>query len=224
MASHCAIPTFITHKPYSSMNAKLLSAGIVFISISGAALAQESSDTGRGARSSNPFLERKTPSTLVPGLIARGYLGGDNPPLKFPTPVIAIIGTSREFHETIRPLMENELRGSTSVGRIEFAASGFLMLAKDSQVSFEIGNMICNVDGKDFGVGKYTIKVKAGKHKIELIRRGWNDGLPQFNITNELTKQPILFHTGEELSRELARSIKVGGKTMKSKIVGTTNE
>ena len=172
----------------------------------------------------NPFLNRKSPQDPLPGLVARGYLGGDNPPFKFPTPLIAVIRSGTEFFDTIRKLMEDELRGTMDIGRIEYAASGFILLQQDTDVNFDINNMFCNVDGKDFGNGQYTKNIKKGKHKLEVIRRGWNDGAPKFSITDKATNQSVVFHTTEELNRELARSIKVGGKSMKSKLVGPVTE
>ncbi len=120
--------------------------------------------------------------------------------------------------------MEGELRGTMDIGRLEYSAIGFILLQRDADVRFEINNMVCNVDGKDFGNGSYTKPLKKGKHAVELIRRGWNDGKPEFKIIDAATDQPVVFHTADVLKREVARSIKVDNKTLKSKLIGPVTE
>ena len=208
------------------MNMNTLRLGIIAIFCAAStAYSQQAAPAPTGATPKpNPFLDRKSPQDPLPGLVIRGYLGGDHPPLKFPTPLVAVIKSSQEFWDVVRPLMENELRGTMDIGRIEYAASGFMLLDRDAEVRFDIGNMVCNVGGKDFGNGQYTKQLKKGKHTLELIRRGWNDGAPKFTITDAASGQPVVFHTSEALKRELARSIKVENKTLKSKLVGPITE
>jgi len=158
----------------------------------------------------------------VPGLVARGYLGGDHPPLKMPTPMVFVIKTGSEFPEVIRPRMENELRGTMDVGRLEYAAAGLIILKQDAEVRFDINNMVCKVDGRDFGNGKYTRPMKQGKYSIELNRRGWASGKPSFAIVDASTGQPVLFHTAEALNQELERTVKVNHESAASRLLDPT--
>jgi hypothetical protein len=171
---------------------------------------------------SDSSVKTQESANFLPGLVARGYLGGDHPPLKMPTPIVFVIKTGSEFPEVIRSRMENELRGIMDVGRLEYAAAGLIILEQDAEVRFDINNMVCKVNGKDFGNGKYTRPMDKGKHSIELIRRGWASGKPSFAIVDAATGQSVLYHTAEALKREVDRSIKVDGESAKSRLLDPT--
>lgn len=176
------------------------------------------------ARPSPFFSTDQSLQAGLPGLVMRGYLGGNFPPLTYPTPCVAIIKDSKEFYDTILPLITNEMRGTMDVGRIEYAAYGYIVLEKDTQVSFDIGNMVCKINNKDFGKGKYTQKMQKGRYPIELTRAGWNDGAPQFNVTDSATSQSVLFHTGDTLKREMVKPVRLDSKVLPNKVVGPVTQ
>lgn len=100
---------------------------------------------------------------------------------------------------------------------MRFVAFGYIMVDKETEVLFQVNDGVCKVSEKDFGQGTFRHTFKKGKYPIELSKRHGH-GQANFKITGTAGEQ-VLFYTGELLSRELNRSIKVEKKTYKSKML-----
>ena len=149
------------------------------------------------------------------GLIARAYLGGDTNAKKFPTHCVAVVNTGTEFNNKFKPIAESQIRGKAHTNEIFYCAFGYIVLEQEADVKFDMGDGTCFVNGKEFGRKTYTHHFKAGKYPIE-ITRSWGHGQGDFRIVNATTNAAVLFHTPQMLTRELGRSFKIGGRTMKS--------
>jgi len=134
---------------------------------------------------------------------------------------MAVIQNGQEFNDVIKPLAETKLRAVASKSDAVYVAIGFVILDKDTDVSFEMGNNSCVVNRKDFGPGTYTQPMKKGKYTLEIKRKDHGQPQGKFVIKDATTGQPVLFHNGVLLSKELKDSVKLEGKTRKTEqIIG----
>ena len=165
--------------------------------------------------------DKKSPQDPVPGLIARIYgPAAASNPKKTPTHLLAIFVKGDEFLKGgVKTLAEDELRGVTKSEELMFVASGYIVLDADTEVAFDMADNNCKVGDKDYGRKSYTHLLKKGKYPIE-IHKCWGHGVNSYSITEKSTGKSVLFHTGEALSKELNHSVKVGSKTLKSKLIG----
>lgn len=155
------------------------------------------------------------PEGFLPGLIARAYLGGDSDAKKHPTPCLAVIQTGKQFNDRYKPLAEAEIRGKAHTNEVFYAAFGYIVVEKETEVKFDVGDNTCFVNDKDFGRKSYTHRFKPGKYPIE-ITRSWGRGQGDFSVTDAANGSSVLYHTEPMLKRELGRSFKVGSRTAKS--------
>jgi hypothetical protein len=155
------------------------------------------------------------PKGYEPGLIARAYLGGDTNAKKYPTHCVAVVNTGKEFIDKYKPIAEDQIRGKAHTNEVFYCAFGYIVLEQEADVKFDMGDGTCFVNDKEFGRKTFTHHFKAGKYPVE-ITRSWGKGQGDFRIVNATTNAPVLFHTSQMLTRELGRSFKIGGRTMKS--------
>lgn len=155
------------------------------------------------------------PKGYAPGLIARAYLGGDTDAKKYPTHCVAVIQTGKEFIDKYKPMVESEIRGKAHTNEVYYCAFGYIVVEKETDVKFDIGDGACFVNDKEFGTKTFTHQFKAGKYPVEITRK-WGRGQGDFKIVDVASGQPVIFHTEQMLKRELGRSFKIGSRTLKS--------
>ncbi len=155
------------------------------------------------------------PKGYAPGLIARAYLGGDTDAKKYPTHCVAVIQTGKEFIDKYKPMVESEIRGKAHTNEVYYCAFGYIVVEKETDVKFDVGDGKCFVNDKEFGSKTFTHQFKAGKYPVE-ITRSWGRGQGDFQIVDAASGQPVIFHTEQMLKRELGRSFKIGSRTLKT--------
>jgi hypothetical protein len=154
---------------------------------------------------------KKSPYDPVPGLLGRICIGDK------PTHLLIIFKTGTEFKDPLRARAIDALKGAfKNPDGVDYRGFGYIILDKDTQVSFAVGNNNCLIGGKNMGPGTYTAEVKKGKRPIELQRKDGGQGQGGYTIIDPATGQTVLFYTGEMLATELSRSFKVGGKMQKT--------
>jgi hypothetical protein len=157
------------------------------------------------------ILTKKSPYDPVPGLIGRICIGDK------PTHLLMIFRTGTEFKDPLKAKAVDALRGAfKNPDAIDYHGFGFIILDKDTEVSFAVGNNNCLISGKNMGPGTYKTEVKKGKRPIDLTRKDGGQGQGGCTIVDPATGETVLFHTGQMLATELSRSFKVNGKMMKS--------
>jgi hypothetical protein len=167
----------------------------------------------------NPFLDRPTATGDIPGVISRAVLGGSGHPWVF-TNLVAVVPSGRDWNDRIKPLAAEALRGVTDLGFLQYDAIGYIVLDADTDVAFDLENTTAMVNGKNFGTGKCTQKLKKGRHAIELKRADWAQPQGDFKITDSVSGKSVVYYTQDLLKKELARSEKVEKKTLPSKLIG----
>lgn len=155
------------------------------------------------------------PEGYAPGLIARAYLGGDTNAKKYPTHCVAVVQSGKEFIDKYKPMVESQIRGKAHTNEVYYCAFGYIVVEKETDVKFDVGEGTCFVNDKEFGTKTFTHQFKAGKHAVEITRR-WGHGQGDFHIVDAASGQPVIFHTEQMLKRELGRSFKIGGRTLKT--------
>jgi len=170
------------------------------------------------APTSSLLAPRISPQDQVPGFLTRVYLNSPQPK-SLPTHLVAVIKDGDDFMQNDKTLALDELRGVTKTIDICYIATGFIVLDKDTEIKFTVDELNCLVDGKDYGPGIYQKTLPKGKHTVEVYRQ-WGHGLRGFSIADATTGKPVVTHTGEQLTHELNRSVKIEGHTYKTKELG----
>ncbi len=165
-----------------------------------------------------PLVGGPKPQDPVPGLIVRVHLGNGKQPQEDATHLLCVVQSGKDWFDKYRAMAADELRGKTTSAELNYYASGFIIVDKDTEVVFDVKDNICKVGGKQFGYGTYRHTFKKGKYPIEIYRH-YGHGLQTFEVAGANGEQ-VLFYTGEMLTRELTKSEKVEKKTYKSKMLG----
>ena len=168
-----------------------------------------------------PLVGGPKPTDPVPGLIVRVNLGDGKDLEGNASHLLCIVQSGKDWFDKYKRLAADELRGASTVSDPSYHAFGFIIVDKDTEVLFDVKQNICKVGGKQFGYGTYRETFKKGKYPIEIYRH-YGHGMETFSIAGANGEQ-VLVHTGEMLTRELARSKKIERKTYKSKMLGAAS-
>lgn len=165
-----------------------------------------------------PLVGGRSPQAPVPGLVLRVYLNKQRDAKAHPTHLLCVVQSGKDWFGDYKAKAEGELRGVSTTLDVNYCAFGHIILEKDTEVLFEVRDLVCTINGKEFGEGTFRQQMKKGKYPIEIFRR-WGKAQSPFSVTAADGGQ-VLFYSDEMLNRELNRGIKIEGKTYRSKIIG----
>lgn len=154
-----------------------------------------------------------------PGLIARIYMGQ---PSTSPTPFVGIIASSADYHAWLQKIAESSMVGIYDSADAQYVAHGFISLDRDTDVSFDLQNCHCEIDGELFwrrgSITRelFTRRLTRGHHTIRLLRADHGQNGPEFSIQPIGSDRNVLYHTDIQLKSELSRQFALDGKTYDS--------
>ena len=157
---------------------------------------------------------RKAPQDFFPGYLVRIYNLDKEKGL---TNVLAVVQSGRELKQTFMPAAEDQLRGKVENMALGALAEAYIVLEKDTELSFTVEGGELFVNRKDFGHGTFKKAMPKGKYPIELSSNGQGN----FEITDSLG-QSVVFYPGQMLTTALGRSYRVDKKTEKTLLLNDT--